>query len=138
MRTDATNAWDALTQAVLGAALEVHAQLGAGYQEPVYQEALAVEFALRGIPYVREAHVPVTYKGKRLAFSFRADFVCCGELVLELKTVRALSAKEDAQLRSYLNATGLERGLLLNFWQRRLQFKRLAVKEDVTDSVLTG
>lgn len=126
----APTAWDTLTQGVLGAALEVHAQLGAGYMEQVYQEALAVEFALRGIPYVREVPVPILYKGQRLAFSFRADFVCAGQLVVELKTVRALTAKEDGQLRSYLNATGHMRGLLLNFGQPRLQFKRLAVEAD--------
>ena len=131
---DAPPAWDERVQALLGAALEVHAQLGPGYQEQVYQEALALEFTLRGIPYVREAFVPVTCKGKRLAFSFRADLICFGQVVVELKTVRALTAKDDDQLRSYLNASGHVRGILLNFGQRRLQFKRIAVETVLTTS----
>jgi GxxExxY protein len=123
-----TSSWNAHVQAVLGAALEVHAHLGPGYLEPVCQEALALEFVSRGIPYVQEVHVPVTYKGKRLAFSFRADLVCFGDLVVELKAVQTLTGKDGTQLLSYLNATGYTRGVLFIFGQRRLQFKRLGPK----------
>jgi GxxExxY protein len=126
----ASPAWDIHVQALLGAALEVHAHLGPGYLEPVYQQALAVEFELRGVPYVREVYVPVTYKGQRLAFSFRADFVCYCNIVVELKSVQALTGKDDTQLISYLNATGHTRGVLFNFGQRRLQFKRVGPKEE--------
>ncbi len=123
--------WDALVQALVGAALEVHAQLGPGYLEPVYQEALAAEFSLREVPHAREAYVPLFYKGKRLGCSFRTDFVCYGSIVVELKSVQALTSRDSVQLRSYLNATGHVRGLLFNFGQLRLQFKRLdRVRQD--------
>ena len=119
-----TSPWDARAQALVGAALEVHKQLGPGFLEPVYQEALSLEFVLRGIPFMRELHVPVIYKGKMLTCSFRADFVCYEALVVELKALRALTRKDDTQILNYLKTTGHLRGLLFNFGQQRLQFKR--------------
>jgi len=116
-------------RAILGAALEVHAQLGPGYMETVYQEALAMELGIRGIAYQREVHVPVFYKGRPLTNWYRADFVC-GDTVVELKAVSTLNAKDDAQVRSYLKAIGQRHGLLFNFGQRRLQFKRLVVEQE--------
>ncbi len=113
---------------IVGAALEVHAQLGPGYMESVYQEALAMEFGIRGITFQREVHVPVFYKGMPLTNWFRADFVC-GATVVELKAVNALTAKDDVQVRSYLKAIGLQHGLLFNFGQARLQFKRLLMEQ---------
>lgn len=115
-------------RAIMGAAMEVHAQLGPGYMETVYQEALAMEFGIRGITFQREVHVPVFYKGIPLTNWYRADFVC-GAIVIELKTVGAFTAKDDLQLRSYLKAIGQQDGLLINFGQRRLQFKQLAVEQ---------
>ncbi|MEO8588663.1 MAG: GxxExxY protein [Flavobacteriales bacterium] len=115
---------EAHTRALVGAAMEVHTQLGPGFLEPIYQEALAVEFVLRSIPCSREVQVPVFYKGKLLAYSYRADFVCFGNVVVELKAVQLLGAKDDAQITNYLKATGHAHGLLFNFGQRRLQFKR--------------
>ena len=112
-------------RALLGAALEVHLRLGPGFLEQVYQEALAVEFGLRGIPFRREVHVPVFYKGKRLTTAYRADFICHEAFVIELKVVQQLSGRDDRQLKNYLHTTRLHHGLLLNFGVDRLQYKQL-------------
>jgi GxxExxY protein len=116
---------DEQTHEIIGAAMEVHRQLGPGFLEAVYQEALAVEFSARTVPFVREVELPVYYKGERLTCSYRADFVCYDEVVVELKALKAITGVEEAQLLNYLKATGLGRGLLLNFGSRRLELKRL-------------
>ena len=122
MSADSTK--DPLTHAIIGAAMEVHSQLGLGFLEPVYQEALAEELALRGIPFAREVQVPVHYKGKLLACTYRADFICYDHIIVELKALQELSGKEESQIINYLKAARHELGLVLNFGQQRLQFKR--------------
>jgi GxxExxY protein len=119
------NKRDSQTHAIIGAAMEVHRQLGPGFLEPVYQEAMAIELADRAIPFVREAGLPVFYKGQRLNCSYRADFVCFESVIVELKALAAITGVETAQLLNYLKATRLERGLLLNFGCPSLEFKRL-------------
>lgn len=116
---------DPLTHAIIGAAMEVHSELGAGFLESVYQEALAREFAARGVPFAAQVELPIHYKGERLTTFFRADFICYGDVVVELKSLRALSGVEESQLLNYLKATGIERGLLLNFGSPRLEVKRM-------------
>jgi GxxExxY protein len=116
---------DPQTHAIIGAAMEVHRQLGPGFLEAVYQEAMAIELAERAIPFVREAGLPVFYKGRRLDCSYRADFICYDSVIVELKALQALTGVESAQLLNYLKATRLERGLLLNFGCPSLEFKRL-------------
>ena len=115
---------DQQTYAIIGAAMEVHRQLGPGFLETVYQHALAIEFSARTIPFVQEVELTVYYKGEQLACSYRADFVCYDEVIVELKALKAITGVEEAQLLNYLKATGLGRGLLLNFGSPRLESKR--------------
>ena len=118
---------DAETFSIIGAALEVHRELGHGFLEAVYQQALAFEFEARGIPFEREKGLSILYKGRDLETKYRADFVCHGEVVVELKALQALSGNEDAQLLNYLKASGFKRGLLLNFGAASLQQKRMVL-----------
>lgn len=100
---------------IMGACFEVHNEKGSGFLEAVYQECLALEFARQGIPAVAQAALPLTYKGTALQQIYRADFVCFGKIVVELKTVERIADEHVAQVLNYLNATGYELGLLINF-----------------------
>lgn len=89
---------DHRTFAIIGAAIEVHCQLGNGFLEAVYQEALGIEFESRSIAFRREAELPISYKDRRLHCSYRADFVCFDEVIVELKALRQLGGSEEAQV----------------------------------------
>lgn len=116
---------DPQTYAIIGAAMEVHNELGDGFLEAVYQEALAVELSRRGIAFQREPALTVRYKGQPLACGYRPDFLCFDAVIVELKAVSGLGPVEQAQLLNYLKVTGLERGLLLNFGGPRLDYRRM-------------
>ena len=125
---------DPQTHAIIGAAMEVHGQMGPGFLEAVYQEALAIEFTARAIPFSREVELPVFYKGVRLTCSYRADFVCYETVIVELKAILALTGVEESQVLNYLKATRIERGLLLNFGRTRLEFKRFIFSNERKES----
>jgi GxxExxY protein len=116
---------DAETYAVIGAAMEVHRELGCGLLECPYKDALELELGAKGIPFVREFQIPVFYKGQRLRSFYVADFVCFDRLVLEVKAVKAITDVDRAQTINYLKATRYERALLLNFGVLSLQYERI-------------
>ena len=113
------------TYAIIGACMEVHNTLGRSFSEKVYQDALEVEFKLRKIPYEREKHILVNYKGVKLAHDFFADFICYDKVIVELKAVTELNKTFEAQVLNYLNATGYESGLLINFGELSLKHHRI-------------
>jgi GxxExxY protein len=100
---------------IQGAIFEVNQHMGSGFLETVYQECLAMEFNARRIPFVAGEPLSISYKGQKLRQSYRADFVCFGTIIIELKAVRELAPEHRAQVLNYLNATGLRLGLLVNF-----------------------
>ena len=114
--------------AIIGACMAVHRELGAGFLEAVYQEALEKEFLLRDIPFVREKKLQVVYKGTVLQKSYSADFVCYEEIIVELKALSMLESAHEAQLINYLKASDLRIGLLVNFGRSSLQQKRVLNK----------
>lgn len=114
-----------LTDRILKAAHTVHRELGCGFLEKVYQEALAIQLQEMGIPFEREKHLPISYHGHLLACDYIADFVVDGTVILELKALSALEIVHEAQILNYLKATGIRVGLLLNFGTPRLQIKRM-------------
>ncbi|HJY26764.1 MAG TPA: GxxExxY protein [Pyrinomonadaceae bacterium] len=118
---------DARTYKIIGAAMEVHRQLGCGFLEPVYQQALALELKNRDVPYSRELRFPVSYKGQRLSTRYRPDFVCFDSVIVEVKALSRLSSVEESQVINYLKVTGYHTALLLNFGTRSLQQRRFVL-----------
>ena len=100
---------------ITGAAMEVYNQLGHGFLEAVYQEALEQEFLLRGIPFEREKLLTISYKGENLKQTYKADFVCYVKIIVELKAVSELDDVHRSQVYNYLHATGFRLGIILNF-----------------------
>jgi GxxExxY protein len=114
--------------AIYGAAIEVHKELGAGFLETVYQEALEIELRERGIPFESQKSLPIHYKVRLLKKEYIADLVCYGKIIVELKSIKELSEKDDAQTLNYLKATGLRLGLLINFGSQGILERKRLVK----------
>jgi len=110
---------------IIGACMTVHNELGCGFLEPVYQEALSLEFTEQGIPFQKEKVLDVYYKKYLLDKKYVADFYCFEEVILELKAIDALHPVHIAQVLNYLKATGKKIGLLVNFGTTTLQYKRI-------------
>ncbi len=106
---------NALTHAIIGAAIEVHKLLGPGLLESAYEECLAREFSLRGIPFERQKGVPVVYKDVKLDCGYRMDFLVAGDVVVELKSIESLAPVHEAIVLTYLRLSGCRLGLLINF-----------------------
>ena len=112
--------------AIMGAAMDVHRELGSGFLESVYQEALEMELISRQIPFESQKSIQIIYKGKTLDKEFIADLICFGKIIVELKAQENLSGKEEAQVLNYLKATGIKVGVVINFGSHpKLEWKRL-------------
>jgi GxxExxY protein len=118
---------DRQSYALIGAAMAVHGELGHGFLEAVYQEAMAIELARRDIPFRREVPLKIAYRGVPLTTSYRADFVCFDAVLVEFKAIVRLTGNESAQVLNYLKASGLHKALLLNFGGPSLEYKRLVL-----------
>ena len=108
---------------IIGAAMEVQKELGRGFAELVYHEALNIELGLRKIPYESEKLITIKYKEKILERTYKADLVCYGNIIVELKSVEKLKTEHTAQLLNYLKATNLPLGVLINFGETPLKYK---------------
>ncbi len=112
---------------IVGACMAVHRELGCGFLEAVYAEALEMEFEKQNIPFQREVSVIIKYKGKALKKSYIADFICYDKIILELKAVNSLDTVHESQVLNYLKATGFKLGLLVNFGEQSLKYKRIVL-----------
>jgi GxxExxY protein len=120
---------------IIGAAMTVHNELGSGFLEAVYQEALEKEFITQCIPYKREIPLSIYYKGELLSNKYIADFICYDKIVIELKAVSSISSEHKAQIINYLKATNMELGIIINFGESSLKHDRL-IREHSRNSML--
>ncbi len=116
--------YSAITEKIIGCAMKVHNTLGNGFQEVIYQRALAIELEKAGIEFAREVEMPIHYDGREIG-TRRVDFLVDGKIMVELKAITGLEDVHIAQGLNYLEAYNLEIGLLINFGAKKLQFKRL-------------
>ena len=100
---------------IIGACFEVYKEKGGGFLEAVYQECMAIEFGEQGIPFCEKPGLSLDYKGRDLKQTYEPDFLCFGEIILEIKAVKKLADEHRAQIINYLKATGKQLGLLVNF-----------------------
>ena len=114
------------TDKIIKACMNVFNELGNSFLEPVYQEALSIEFDLLGIPYKKEVKLEIKYKGQKLNKTYYADFICYDSIVVELKTVSSLVKAHKSQVINYLTAINKEIGLLINFGSSSLKWERIS------------
>ena len=127
---------------IIGSCFEVYNQKGFGFTEPIYQECLQIEFSLQGIPFIAQPELQQSYKGKLLNQFFKPDFICFGKIIVEIKSVASIIDAHQAQAINYLNATGFELALLINFGQhpkleheRAAKFKKFAAALSISDEI---
>jgi GxxExxY protein len=118
---------DPQTYAIIGAAMELHGEFGCGFLEHAYQEAMALEMTGRKVPFAQNVEMVIKYKGVPLKCKYVADFVCFGEIIVEIKAIGKLGGIERAQVINYLKASGFKRALLINFGAKRLEFERIVL-----------
>ena len=112
------------TYKIIGAAMEVHKTLGMGFLESVYQEALEVEMTKRNIPFIPQHKIQIKYKDVLLNQYYIADLFCYDKIIVELKAVSTVLPEHEAQIINYIHATGMKLGMLLNFGEESLYYKR--------------
>ncbi len=115
---------DERTYKIIGAAMEVHRELGRGFLEPDYQETLDIEFKNQEIPYKAQPVIGISFKENMLEKKYQPDFVCFSEVIVEIKALSKLTGTEESQIINYLKATWLKVGLLINFGSKSLEYKR--------------
>ncbi len=112
---------------IIGACFEVHKELGSGFLEGVYQEALKMEFETLGIPFEREKQLLIYYKNRKLQKRYKSDFICYNQILIELKALNQLTSEHESQIINYLKATNLKVGFLFNFGEKSLKYKRFVL-----------
>ena len=112
---------------IIGACIEVHKELGCGFLEGVYQEALEIEFENLGIPFEREKELLIYYKNRKLKKWYISDFICYNQILVELKALNHLATEHESQIINYLKATNLKVGFLFNFGEKSLKHKRFVL-----------
>ena len=121
------------THKIIGAAMAVHRFFGCGFTEKVYQDAMEQELQALGIPYLREPSLHANYKGVQLHAVFIPDFICYGNIIIELKAVKELDDMHRSQAINYAKVAGFEVALLINFGEPSLKFERFAVSPKPTN-----
>ena len=112
--------------AIIGACFELHNELGSGFAEPIYQEALEVELKLQGIPFRSQDELEVHYKGHLLDAKYKPDFICYEKIIVEIKSLNDIADRHRSQVHNYLKITGFRLGILVNFSAYpRLQYERI-------------
>ena len=112
---------------IIGACIEVHKELGSGFLEGVYQEALEMEFENFGIPFEREKELLIYYKNRKLQKRYKSDFICYNRILIELKALNQLTSEHESQIINYLKVTNLKIGFLFNFGEKSLKYKRFVL-----------
>lgn len=126
--------YSAITQKIIGCAIKVHNTLGNGFQEVIYQRALAIEMTKQGLGFVREMEMPIFYEDEQIG-SRRVDFFVEEKIMVELKALTMLEKVHLAQALNYLEAYKMEVGLLINFGGTKLEFKRLTLQKKLEQDV---
>jgi GxxExxY protein len=110
---------------LIGACMEVHKKMGTGFLEPVYQEALEKEFGIREVPFIKQKKLELYYNEEKLKKYYVADFICFDQIIVELKALPFISKNDERQLLNYLKATKYSLGILVNFGEPSLKYRRL-------------